>query len=292
MLEDRDYMRQPAYHEPRVSATVALLVVNAVAFLALLAASNSFRQVSLDDTFQGKYLALSLEGLRSGYVWQLLTFQFMHFDWLHILFNSIVIFFFGRAVEQAVGARKFLALYFASGVVGGLFQMLLALAFPAFDGAVVGASAGAAGLVGSFAVMHWEERFTLFIYFFPVNMRGKTLLWGGIALAVVSMAIPSNVANAAHLGGIITGAWITRWLLRGGFSLPSFRRERREYTPARPRRKLWGSSAPPEEDLSAEDFLKSEVDPILDKISAHGIQSLTAREREILERARSKMSRR
>ena len=286
-------MRQPAYYEPRVSATVALLIVNAIAFVALLVASHSPSQIDLDGTFQGTYLALSLAGLESGYVWQLLTFQFMHFNWLHILFNSIVIFFFGRAVEQAVGARKFLMLYFTSGVVGGLFQMLLALAVPTtFDGAVVGASAGAAGLVGAFAVMHWDERFTLFIYFFPVNLRGKTLLWGSIALALISMAFPSNVANAAHLGGILTGAWLTRWILRGGFSWPSLRHEPREYAPARPRKKLWGSSYPPEEDLSADDFLKSEVDPILDKISAHGIQSLTTREREILEKARSKMGKR
>ena len=54
--------------------------------------------------------------------------------------------------------------------------------------------------------------------------------------------------------------------------------------------KFWRSAAnQPEEDLSTDEFVKSEVDPILDKISAHGIQSLTAREREILEKARSKM---
>ena len=68
------------------------------------------------------YLALSLDGLRSGYVWQLLTFQFMHVSVLHILFNSLAIFFFGRPVEEAMGARRFLTLYFTSGVVGGLVQ--------------------------------------------------------------------------------------------------------------------------------------------------------------------------
>ncbi len=280
-------MRQPAYYEPRLSATVSLLIVNAIVFIAQLV---SWHQGSGD--FQDQYFALSLAGLESGYVWQLLTFQFMHAGWLHIFFNSVVIFFFGRAVEQAIGARKFLMLYFTSGIMGGLVQMLLALAIPTFDGAVVGASAGAAGLIGAFSVMHWEERFTLFIYFFPVNLRGKTLLWGSIAVALISMAFPNNVANAAHLGGIITGAWLTRWIIRGGFSWPSLRHEPREYASTRPRKKLWGSAIPPEEDLSADDFLKSEVDPILDKISAHGIQSLTTREREILERARSKMTKR
>jgi hypothetical protein len=54
---------------------------------------------------------------------------------------------------------------------------------------------------------------------------------------------------------------------------------------------FWRSAAgKPDEDLPAAEFLSSEVDPILDKISAHGIHSLTAREREILEKARKKMT--
>ena len=56
---------------------------------------------------------------------------------------------------------------------------------------------------------------------------------------------------------------------------------------------LWGrSKETAEEDLPPEEFLSKEVDPILDKISAHGIQSLTERERRILERARAKMAKR
>ena len=55
--------------------------------------------------------------------------------------------------------------------------------------------------------------------------------------------------------------------------------------------KFWRSAAgKPDEELPTDEFVKSEVDPILDKISAHGIQSLTAHEREILEKARSKMA--
>jgi hypothetical protein len=54
---------------------------------------------------------------------------------------------------------------------------------------------------------------------------------------------------------------------------------------------FWRSAAsPPDEDLSTDEFVKSEVDPILDKISRQGIQSLTAREREILEKARERMA--
>ena len=122
MLEDRDYMRQPAYHEPRVSFTVALLIVNAVVFVAQLIASNFPRGFLVEYN----YFALSLEGLGHGYIWQLLTFQFMHAGWMHILFNSLAIFFFGRPVETVLGRSRFLALYLSGGIIGGVVQMLVA----------------------------------------------------------------------------------------------------------------------------------------------------------------------
>jgi membrane associated rhomboid family serine protease len=245
---------------------------------------------------EGTYFALSLEGLKHGYVWQLLTFQFMHAGWLHLIFNSLAIFFFGRPVETVLGRSRFLAVYFSSGIIGGVVQMLFALCLPNyFGGAVVGASAGAYGLVAAFAVLNWEEQFTLLIYFFPVTMRGKTLLWASTGLVVIGLLMPgSGVANAAHLGGILMGFICVRYIFQGGWpqlEFPSRRKEPREFVAAG-KNKFWSSAAKTGEELSAEEFLQREVDPILDKISAHGIQSLTARERETLEKARAKMAKR
>src|SRR5471032_928193 len=138
MLEDRDYMRQPAYHEPRISFTVALLIVNAVVFLIQLVADNFPHGIQVEY----EYFALSLAGLSNGYVWQLLTYQFMHAGWMHLIFNSLAIFFFGRSVETVLGRNRFLAVYFSSGIIGGVVQMLFAFMFQSFDAPVVGASAG------------------------------------------------------------------------------------------------------------------------------------------------------
>ncbi|HZF01527.1 MAG TPA: rhomboid family intramembrane serine protease [Methylomirabilota bacterium] len=282
MLEDREYMRQPAYHESRVSFTVLLLIINAIVFLLQLFAAHSPHGAEI----QNNYFALSLDGLKHGYVWQLLTFQFMHANWLHIIFNSIAIYFFGRSVETVIGGAKFLTLYFSSGIIGGLVQMLFALLFPSFNGAVVGASAGASGLVAAFAVMNWEQPFTLILYFIPITMRGRTLLWVSIALALIGMTVNTDVANAAHLGGILTGFFYARYFVHGNW-LPS-----RSAAPVHEKKSFWRSAKKTDGDVSAEEFLQKEVDPILEKISAHGIQSLTAREREILEKARSKMDKR
>jgi len=289
-------MRQPDYG-PRVSFTVAILIVNAVIFIVQLIASH----LSSGSEIEGRYFALSLSGIKAGYVWQLLTFQFMHASWMHLLLNSMAIFFFGRSVETAIGGGRFLALYFSSGIIGGLVQMLFAL-LTGEDGPVVGASAGAAGLIGAFSLMAWNERFTLILYFIPVVMRGKTLLWLSVALFVIPMfTANSGIANAAHLGGLLTGVLYVLLIVQGRLHFPQWRLPSRPASAA-PRelaakhagkKSIWNTSKnPPDEDLSPAEYLQKEVDPILDKISAHGIQSLTVREREILEKARSRMNKR
>lgn len=293
MLEDRDYMRQSEYG-PRISFTVALLIANVLFFVVEMVALRTGYAGMLSH-----YCELSLSGLKSGYVWQLLTFQFMHANVAHLLGNSLLIFFFGRAVESTLGGRRFLMVYFASGVIGGLVQLLYFLA-TSENGAVMGASAGGTGLLGAFCMLSWDEPFNLLVfYIIPVAMRGKTLFWISLAMVLLYMLAPqSNIANAAHLGGLLAGFFYVRQIFQGRWHLPQWRLPARrvaprEFAARRAGKKSWGSGAiPPDEDLSADEYLQKEVDPILDKISASGIQSLTQREREILEKARSRMNKR
>ncbi len=187
----------------RRSATVTLLIVNVVAFLAQIVLS-SFLHYPTDA-----YFALSLEGLRHGFVWQLLTYQFMHGGVIHLLLNCWAIFMFGREVEEALGRKNFLTLYFSSGVMGGLVQMLAGLLLGGhFAVPVVGASAGAFGLIAAFAVLFPERPLTLLLFFIiPVNMRAKFLLLISALVALLGIAFPiSNIADAAHLGGMFTGS--------------------------------------------------------------------------------------
>jgi hypothetical protein len=133
-----------------------------------------------------------------------------------------------------------------------------------------------------------ERELTMLILFvIPVHMRAKTLLIGSAVLAVAGIAFPmDNVANAAHLGGMAMGWFFVRKILQGDWSrLEGALRPAEKILPRRP-------ALEPLEKKSAAGFVESEVDPILDKISAHGIQSLTPRERDILETARKKMAKR
>jgi membrane associated rhomboid family serine protease len=306
MLEDRDYMREPEPYEPgwsprlrwRWSCTIWLLVAYTTVFLAGLVANhfspgNPVFNTRLLTTNAGVevepgWLPLSAEGLERGYVWQLVTYQFLHAGWLHLIFNGWAIFVFGRALEDLLGGKKFLALVFSSGIVGGVFQVLVALLWPQyFGGPVVGASACAFGLVAAFATLFPEHELTLFLYFIPVQLRAKTLLYGSAALAVAGFALPRLImpgtAHAAHLGGMAMGWFFVRKILQGDWSrLEKVLHPASKTSPVRPAREPVGNE-------SEGDFMASEVDPILEKISAHGIQSLTARERAVLEAARKKM---
>ncbi len=155
----------------RRSATLMLLIALVVAFVVECLLYGYPPQFPAND-----YLALSWGGLTHGYIWQLLTFQFLHGGLLHLLLNCWAIYLFGRVLESALGRGRFLALYFTSGVIGGLAQALaggLAAHFATsawglrFAAPTVGASAGALGLLAAFAMLYPEQPLVVFLYFIP-----------------------------------------------------------------------------------------------------------------------------
>lgn len=286
MLEDRDYMRAPSnYGASRWrTATATILIINVAVFLLESIAPR---------LIPSSYLGLSWAGLRHGYIWQLLTFQFMHANLLHIALNSLGVFVFGFAVEQFLGMKRFLWLYLSSGVIGGLAHVLGGLVWPSHFGVMtdsfgahyyvpmVGASAGLFGLIAAFALTFPERDLRVYLFFvFPITVSAKVLLGVSLGISLLGVLIDtSNVAHGAHAGGILGG-----WLMLRFFAWQSRRTlYQRERESAPPPRKVFKSET---------DFVSKEVDPILEKISTQGIQSLTASERKILDEARKKMDRR
>jgi membrane associated rhomboid family serine protease len=306
MLGDRAYMRGPSFGSQR-SATTVLLIINVVVFIV-----RGFLEVwapRLHDTIT-RFLALSQEGLAHGYVWQVVTYQFLHADilhggLLHLLGNMLLVYFFGHSVEDALGRKGVVRIYLLSGIVGGLveviYQVLLHRIAPNYwGGGVVGASAAGLGLLAAYAALFPHRDITLLLFFFiPVSLRARTLLWFSFGFAVFGMIVPAgNIAEAAHLGGILTGLAYIHWIVQGtGWpSLARFKpaaRPRVLVSAPFPKKSFWQRSKAGEtDDLPPAEFISREVDPILDKISAYGIQSLTERERRILEAARAKMAKR
>lgn len=274
------------------SITVTLLIVNVVIFF-LQAAFYNYPP----NFLQGPPLALRVDQLLHGYVWQLVTYQFLHGGFLHVLLNCWALFVFGREVEMAIGRKPFLALYLLSGVVGGLLQVFYTLPWPSHFGIpTVGASAGVFGLVAAFASLFPNRTLTILLFFvIPLRIRAKNLLVISGLIAIFGILFPGgSVAHAAHLGGMLVGMFGVRrigdWLTRLPKRSPGPKNRRRfiEIIPGKPT--SWRKQdAVDVEDLSSDEFLTREVDPILEKISAHGIHSLTERERKILEEARARM---
>jgi rhomboid family protein len=294
MIENRDYMRSDYQGSGgwTASPTILLLIVNAVVF-ALQCINHAY----LHSPITG-LLALSGDGLKHFYLWQLFTFQFLHVTPSHFFFNSLALFFFGRPVERALGNGRFWELYFLSGVVGGLCQAGLGILFPSYFGrATMGASAGVAGLVAAFCLL--APNATILV-FFVIPVRARNLLIGAIAVAAFFVLVPleGGIAHAAHLGGMLAALGYFRWILRPERRLFNWRpyadaqSEQSERTGIIKRTLLQRARKTTVSDPEPKDFVSAEVDPILDKISAHGIQSLTDQERKVLDSARKKMSRR
>lgn len=302
MIADRDYMKEPDWRGRR-SVTVWLILANVLVFILQLVADRFFGRFPFDH-----YFALSQDGILHGRLWQLLTFQFLHGGPIHLLLNCWALYVFGRDLEEHLGRTSFLKLYLFSGVVGGLVQLLCAWIAPRyFGGMLVGASAGVFGLIAAYAALFPEREFTILIFFIlPVTLRAKMLLFWGAVLAIIGALVPTgNVAHAAHLGGMLGGLlylnlaapasiavggagalwdrFRIRWRRPRTPPAGSQRWQRLEWDPPRPSRPAAGRS---------DQFISEEVDPILDKIAAHGIHSLTEREREILEQARARMAKR
>jgi membrane associated rhomboid family serine protease len=233
----------------------------------------------------------------------LLTFQFMHGSIWHLACNMIGLYFFGRAVEEMLGPRNMLRLYLLSGTIGGLCHLALCLAFPAyFYQGVVGASAGIFGLAAAFATSVPNQPITMLVYFIlPVTFKARWFLIIGVVLSVAGLFaglfnLGGSMAHGAHLGGMLTGiAWIKwgGWFQGAGGLWRAGSRRRPSRQPVRATvSRAAGRPGKNAEELPPAEFISREVDPILEKISAHGIHSLTGHEREILEAARSKMARR
>jgi len=275
MLENRDYMRgDSGYGASRWrTATAVLLIINAVVFVM---------QLTFPSFARDFHLRLSAAGLQHGYVWQLLTFQFLHADLIHLLLNSIGLFSFGFAVESAFGWKRFVMLYLFSGVMGGLIQVSGQFILPAAFGlgGVVGASAGLFGLIAVFALMAPDRSLTVFLFLvIPITVSAKVLACTFLGISVLGMILEvtgfgrSSIAHGAHAGGMLGG-----WLMLRYFDRQANRQEQIE--------------TPPPAAKAETDFISKEVDPILEKIQKEGIHSLTAAEKKKLEQAQKLMSKR
>ena len=230
-------------NERRLSVTHALIIINAVVFFVGLMVQREavlgipYPQAPKTSLFEILCAYSWFTCFLEGEIWRLITYQFVHANFGHILFNMWALYFFGPAVEQAMGPRRYLLFYLVCGIAGALFSSLLAglnlysslpdspqatlicnqlAEYAGYTGQVhcwemiplIGASASIYGVMVACAFMYPDVQISLL--FPPITLRLRTfaICIIGIATATILFNLSNAGGEAGHLGGIIMGALI------------------------------------------------------------------------------------
>jgi rhomboid protease GluP len=142
--------------------------------------------------------------------WRFLTAMFLHYSLIHVALNMLSLFFIGRVVEVLYGSWRYLLIYFAAGIVGGIATLILDPL-----SASAGASGAIFGIFGALGMFYFLNRQTLGVY-----SRGAISNWVFWLVLNLVWGFSGGIAIWDHIGGLIAGL-ILGWLL-----LPSMGRRR------------------------------------------------------------------
>ena len=215
--------------------------------------------------------------------WTLLTYQFLHAPGFgHIFFNMLALYFFGPRLEERLGAGNFLALYLGAGVFGAA---LSAVFTP--QALMVGASAAVYGVVAAFAVVWPFEKVYLW-FVLPVPIWALAIFMVVFSLQSSVVGVNDGIAHFAHLGGLIFGgAYLKIWEYRTGSALRSFQKKMRMPSGDAPNPIRDRGAVTRWEQIDVSDLHeinRTEVEHLMARVRDEGPSTLTASERQFLDR--------
>lgn len=243
------------------------------------------------DTDVMKYLMIpSAPGELLHRPWTLVTYMFSHTNLWHILFNMLVLYWFGQIFLQYLTAKQLLTNYILGGLAGALLYIVFVNSFPGLrqylGGSMLGASASIMAIVLAIAV--YMPNYTLNLLFIgPVKL--KYIAMAFVAIDVLMIASENAGGNIAHLGGAAYGYFfISRF--KKGIDIGNWLNKLIDKIASllKPRPKLNVTYRKPARHVSDEEFNRQkiaqqkEIDRILDKIAKAGYESLTKSEKETL----------
>jgi membrane associated rhomboid family serine protease len=171
-----------------MKATYWLILAEIAAYFVLY--SYSFLAIS--------YLGFSASGFLQGRFWALLTSMFVHVDLFHLAFNLVFLYVFGIALENEIGSKKTLAIFFLAGVL----SLLVGIPFYSFDTHIVGASIAVSALVGAVLVLVPNRNSPLLLYA-PLGLVAVIyLIFNAFMLAFHQSG---GIAFQSHLVGFFIG---------------------------------------------------------------------------------------
>jgi len=284
---------------------IQLILINGIVFLILRILEVVLKLTGVIDHSSNYHQTyLDLLGLPSdpGQLlvrpWTLITTFFTHYGFLHILFNMLFLYWFGRLIQEYLGNSRLINLYILGGLAGGILYILIYNLSPLFveevgRSALIGASASVFAIVVAAATLMPEHQFYLLLLG-PVRIKYIAIFY--VAMSFFG-AIGSNAGgDIAHLGGALVGfiyikrlqrgvdvgSWVQSVLdfIRSFFVRPKVKvthRARASSTSASKKR-----ASAPRPSPTTQGIPQEEIDAILDKISEKGYESLTKEEKQKL----------
>jgi membrane associated rhomboid family serine protease len=262
------------HQRPRSPATVTIIVVNVLVFLAW----QKSDAVPGLRTFLVDHFLVSTAHVVHGHVWTLVTAAFSHSELWHLAINMFVLWSFGSVLERLWGTRIFVIFYLVAAVVASICHCLgSTFLMHNSDISALGASGAVSGLLMAYALSFPHHRILLF-GIIPVPALAGVLAFVGIdlwGLIAQSRGGGLPIGHGAHLGGALAGALMYALFLK---SMPRPVIQRRDAPPSK--------SAPT---LTIEEAV--EFERIRHKIESEGPHSLTPKERDFLDRLRERVLR-
>lgn len=303
MLSDRPYMRGD-YPREKTSALTWLLSAIIGGFLLQVIFGSNWLSGGGGRIEQA--LGLTVSSLQQGRVWTLLTHAVLHSPGFifHVIGNGLALYFLGRELIPMLGPRRFLGVYVAATIIGGLAWAATHWSLGA--GQHFGSTAAVAALFVVFACFYPNQPMTFLLFFVvPVTIKPKHVVFALAAFAATVLfvyEIPGSplpfdmsISSSAHVAGLFTGYVYYRFVHAARWFNPEDR--------AAPATNRWLKRSPKPDALlvTAEPELappppsradlRAEVDRILDKINSEGFAALTADEKRRLDEARALLSR-
>jgi len=262
----------------------SLIIILIVSFVL-----QSIADLIFDHNFIYSYLSFNPPSIRSGYLWSLITYGFLHDGPLHLVMNLLGLHFISRNIEERIGSKKFKFFIAVCLTSGSLFWLLFNFGT---NSHLIGFSAVILGSLCFFCLDRPNQPITFLLFFvLPVTIKPKWLLVGVIGLEIYGLLnteLPGlgGIAHSAHFGGICSG-FIYFMFVAKNISIPI----RFTFLPRgsqKPNKSTNSLTRKPnyKVNFGMSSSIKNETDRILDKINEKGFGSLTNVEKETLEKAK------
>lgn len=192
-MSNQPLIRRP-FRYRQYNAAFILIGINVAMFLLTQVAPRAVSYLAMNPVLV----------IRGNFWWQILTYMFVHAGFYHILFNMLALFFFGTQVERTLGSTEFLVYYLFSGVVAGVFSLIVYWLTGSYQVLLLGASGAVFAVLLAFASYYPDAR--IFIFgILPIKAYILVIAYTGIELFSQITARGSNVAHLTHLAGFGAG---------------------------------------------------------------------------------------